>query len=551
MAATAAIFHHPDVIESADKPLAGRRAAGQSFLSGYVRHVDAKVLHCAAARRTHLDHFQQLVQAYGWTGQVQGCLSTEVQKLGELGVFMVPGPSLASFAWQRRRVGQRSYSLCGITHTVATKRIMDGLADMLAAPVESWDAVICTSRAVQSVVATQLDEVEAFLTRRFGARRVPRPALPVIPLGIDTDRFARTEEVRLRLRKQFEIGEDDIAVMSMGRLTVSEKMHPGPLFLALQRAASDTGKRVVLLMAGWFQDDATEKLHKDMASEMAPDVVVMFPDGKDEDIRKGLWSAADIFALPVDNIQETFGLVPVEAMAAGLPVVCSDWNGFKDTVAHGETGLRVRTFMARPGAGEALAHRFEDLQDNYHQYLVSVHQRTAIDVREMAEAFATLIGNADLRHRMGEAGVARARALYDWSAVIPQYQALWAEMNARRMREHATSGREAGDPANPAAIDPFTLYARYPTSTLPTDVVLSAKRAVTEAELEHIFKLTGGFTFQRMVARASEMTPIINLLQTEGPLTYADLTRRVKASSATLESAILWLMKFDLVQVEP
>lgn len=549
MSATAAIFHHPDVIESADKPLAGRRAAGQSFLAGYVRNVDADALHCAAGRRTHVDHFKQLVESYGWSGPVEGCLSTDVQSLGAPGVFLVPGPSLSSFAWQRRRVGQRHYSICGITHTVATRRIMEGLVDVMASPIETWDSIICTSRAVQSVVATQLDTVESYMSRRFGARRVPRPALPIIPLGIDTDRFARTEDARTRLRKQFDIGEDDIAVMSMGRLTISEKMHPGPLFLALQRAAKDTGKRVVLLMAGWFQDDTTEKLHRDMASELAPDVVVQFPDGKDDEIRRGLWSASDIFALPVDNIQETFGLVPVEAMAAGLPVVCSDWDGFKDTVVHGETGLRVQTFMARPGAGELIAHRFEDQQDNYHQYLVSIHQRTVIDVRGMAEAFGTLIGDPDLRRRMGEAGVARARALYDWSAVIPQYQALWAEMNARRTREQPTSGREPGEPANPAAIDPFQLYAKYPTSTLPAEAVLSAERLVTEAELEHLFDLTGGVAFQRMVARASEMATVNAFLHAQGPMSYVELARRVKAPAQTLESVLLWLMKFDLVQV--
>ena len=36
-----------------------------------------------------------------------------------------------------------------------------------------------------------------------------------------------------------------------------------------------------------------------------------------------------------DNIQETFGLTPVEAMAAGLPCVMSDWDGYRDTVRDG------------------------------------------------------------------------------------------------------------------------------------------------------------------------------------------------------------------------
>ena len=40
-----------------------------------------------------------------------------------------------------------------------------------------------------------------------------------------------------------------------------------------------------------------------------------------------------------------FGLVIVEAMASGLPVVATDWNGYRDLVAHGDSGFLVPTAM--------------------------------------------------------------------------------------------------------------------------------------------------------------------------------------------------------------
>ena len=67
---------------------------------------------------------------------------------------------MGAHAWPRRRAGQRVFSLCGITHTVSTRRIMEGLFDTITGPTEEWDAIICTSKAVHSVVDTQLDEVE-------------------------------------------------------------------------------------------------------------------------------------------------------------------------------------------------------------------------------------------------------------------------------------------------------------------------------------------------------------------------------------------------------
>ncbi|MFK7943440.1 MAG: glycosyltransferase family 4 protein [Paracoccaceae bacterium] len=550
MAATAAIFHHPDAVERPTTPLAGRRTAGQSFLRGYARHVEAETLHCAAGQPDHIDLFKELMAENGWTGPVVGHLLAQPSALSEPGTLMLPGPNLGSYAWTRRRAGQAHYALCGITHTMSTRRIMEGMTEMMMAPVESWDAVICTSRAVRSVVETQLNEIEQYISGRFAARRVPRPQTPVIPLGIDTGQFARNDAARARWRSKLGIGADDIAVMSMGRLTVSEKIHPGPMMLALQQAAEETGKHFVLLMVGWFNDAPTEKLHRDMATAFCPDVDVQFPDGKDDRLRYEIWSAADIFTLPVDNIQETYGLAPVEAMAAGLPVVCSDWNGFRDTIEHGVTGMRARTLMASPGSGRAIAARFESGQDNYHQYLVQAHQRTAVDVPEMAAAFTALARDPDMRARMGAAGKDRARQLYDWAAVVPQYQALWADMTARRLREMPSSAPRPDQFWNPNSIDPFRLYAQYPTAILGPAARLSAPRKVDDTELRKLMALTGAVAFKRMVAPAEDLAIIHHAIQTLGPVSYHELGQRTTAPAGTLEAAVLWMAKFDLVRIE-
>ncbi len=48
-----------------------------------------------------------------------------------------------------------------------------------------------------------------------------------------------------------------------------------------------------------------------------------------------------IFTSPIDNIQETFGLTPVEAMACGVPRLSSDWDGYRDT------GLEKQGFLIK------------------------------------------------------------------------------------------------------------------------------------------------------------------------------------------------------------
>ena len=203
-----------------------------------------------------------------------------------------------------------------------------------------------------------------------------------------------------------------------------------------------------------------------------------------------------------------------------------------------------------PGAGKSIAERFENGQDNYHQYLGFVHQRTVIDVGELAGAFTALIDKPDLRARMGEAGKARAAQLYDWSAVIPQYQALWAELNARRARGIPSSPREGDEAANPAGMDPFRLYAQYPTDAITNVAVLSATRAVTKDDVVELVNLTGAAMLKRLVTAQEHIVAISELIQTQGPIRLDDLTARSGIAPVAAEGAVLWLAKYDLVKID-
>ena len=76
----------------------------------------------------------------------------------------------------------------------------------------------------------------------------------------------------------------------------------------------------------------------------------------------------------------------------------------------------------------------------------SAAQLTAIDFAQSTAAICELATNPDLRRSQGQAAQARARSVFDWSVIVPQYQALWAEQTARR---------QAGPSAPPSASNPF------------------------------------------------------------------------------------------------
>ncbi|MBU2358153.1 MAG: glycosyltransferase, partial [Alphaproteobacteria bacterium] len=327
-----AIFFHADAIEGEGKDLVGRRSAGQSFLRGFLNHVPGPRVSAVVENKAAGDAFAETVKVLGEARPVQTWPLRGEADFTAAGTVFFPGPGYLTAAWQRQRFGADRCSLVGITHTVSTRRVIEGLHNLMLNPVEDWDAIICTSRAVQSVVARQMEEEVAFIRDRFGATRVPLPQLPVIPLGIHAADFAPVPGARDRMRAQFGAPEEALVVMTMGRLTSVEKANPSPLFIALEQVAAQIGRPVHLWMVGYATRPEEEALHRDGAAALCPSVAMRIIDGREADVRRHIWAGADVFTLPVDNIQETFGLVPVEAMAAGLPVVMPDWDGFRDTV---------------------------------------------------------------------------------------------------------------------------------------------------------------------------------------------------------------------------
>ena len=82
-------------------------------------------------------------------------------------------------------------------------------------------------------------------------------------------------------------------------------------------------------MAGWFPGGDSDYIrYKDSARRYCPDISVHFLDGKNQDVVSCCWASADIFLSLVDNPQETFGLSPVEAMAAEKDVNDEQDDGY-------------------------------------------------------------------------------------------------------------------------------------------------------------------------------------------------------------------------------
>jgi len=532
-----------------DRPrLTGLAAATAGFYRAYLEHAPAGPL-------TVVPNSGEVTEAeirdrLPTDREIRIVRRVQSRRLADPGTLFLPGPPLAPFAWERRQsagragrqAGDGGYSLTGITHAMSTARALDAVRDLAAAPVQPWDALICTSTAIRDLVERVFEGQEAHLRDRFGAGiRTTRPMLPVIPLGIDPVEVDPVAGQTFRVRHG--LAADTVAVLYLGRLSVHGKAHPVPMMRALAEARRRTDRPLALILAGWFHDKTAEQAFRETAAAEIPDVPLIEVDARDPAVKQAALSGADIFLSLVDNIQESFGLTPLEAMAAGLPVVVSDWDGYRDTVVDGETGFLVPTALPPAGTGAEFAWRRLTGFDDEAAFHARMSQVVAVDTVAAGVAIARLADDADLRRRMGAAGRVRVRAAYGWREIIRRYEELFAEQAAIR----AAASPEAGN--LPSATDPFELFAGFASLAGAERLRVSIVDPEAEASLARLADLPLAAVDPDLPDRARQVLQRLRDAAAEGlvlSMPGSDAPPEVRA----IWRPLLWLAKLGIVRLE-
>lgn len=547
----AAIWYAQDGFDPAAKGINGRRVAGESFLRGFLRHADVDEFVLLSKQPDEVEPVRELAAALRPGVAVRHASLLRPPSIDPVQAVFYPSPNFSAEAWRRAPYGTGAYALTGITHTTSTQAVMEGWLSLRVSPIAEWDAVICTSKAVLASVSHQLDLIDAHLKRQLNATLRPRPMLPVIPLGIHCDDFSPDPAAEKALRARLGAAETDVVFTTIARLTPHEKFDPLPIYLAMQAAQQRLGKAQKLHVAfcGVFRDDYSRKVFQEGAQRLMPDVGFALLDGANAAERKQVLSGADVFMFLIDNIQETFGLAPLEGMAAGLPLLVSDWDGMKDTVTP-DVGFRVtsRTLSGPHLAQEAL--RYQGGYDSYVQYCSLTSAMTEIDMGELTARILDLAQNPGLRRKMGAAGQARARGTYDWAQIVPQMQALWDEQKARRTAADARPVRYAAD-ALPIAPSPTALFGGYPTERAGFAnrrlVVRDLAGRIGPAEMLDLRNYAG---LKRVFAPKAQVLAVYQAIEGAGAqgADVALVAKGLNVPQAIIERVAMWLLKYDFIR---
>ncbi|HET6970825.1 MAG TPA: glycosyltransferase, partial [Phenylobacterium sp.] len=382
----------------AKQKLMGRQAAGHGFLRAAVQARGERPLYGLVSGSQVAKRFGEMVRAIDPAAAIETILNDQLDRVSDVGVLYLADITVATQARLRLRVGMDAFSFCGVTHTTASAGAMDELVGLLREPVAPWDALVCTSSAVVETVRQVFDAETDYLRWRFGdSARIEPPQLPIIPLGVHCDDYQISAEARAKGREALGVDADEVTALFVGRLVFHAKAHPFAMFRGLQAAAERTGRKVGLILCGWAPNDSITEAFTSGAAAFAPDVNVRFVEGRDPILKGHAWAAADMFVSLSDNIQETFGLTPIEAMAAGLPVVVTDWNGYRDTVRPGLDGYRIKTWAPGPGMGAPLVRGYDNGTLSYDQYCWYAATTTSMDLEELTGALVDLVEKPELR----------------------------------------------------------------------------------------------------------------------------------------------------------
>jgi glycosyltransferase involved in cell wall biosynthesis len=169
--------------------------------------------------------------------------------------------------------------------------------------------------------------------------------------GIDLERFKPDPKRRQALREELGVGEDGLLVGIVGRLQ-RHKGHLEFLEVAKRLVPRHPGVKFVIVgEATRGEDEEANEVVDVLEAAGLGDRLIL--TGYRDDV-PDLLGAMDVFLFPTHA--EAFGLVIVEAMAMGVPVVSSNCDGVPDIVVEGETG-----FLVEPTHVPALTEAVEDL----------------------------------------------------------------------------------------------------------------------------------------------------------------------------------------------
>lgn len=294
------------------------------------------------------------------------------------GHFWMSGVAVLDAADHAERNGRRP-AVLQTYHALGTvKRRNQGSDDTSPPEREPLETEI--GRRADGIVATCSDE--AFELRMLG---VPAGHISVVPCGVDVEHFRPDGPAERRARP--------FRIATVGRLV--QRKGVGTAIEALALVAERGVEAELVVVGGAGAGDPEVARLRDIARRSGVADRVVFRGQLPQSELPAVFRSADLVVCA--PWYEPFGIVPLEAMASGVPVVASSVGGLIDSVVSGTTGTHV----------------------------------PPRDPRAIADAVVDLLAQPETRRAFGDAGRRRMVARYSWDRVAADTERVYRAATAR------------------------------------------------------------------------------------------------------------------------
>ena len=304
-----------------------------------------------------------------------------------------------SHTWYANEAGRVAQLLHGIPHVITAHSLE---------PLRPWKAEQLGGgyRVSSQIEKSAYESADAVIAVSAGMRldilrsypHIDPAKVHVVHNGIDVDAWAPTANPELLER--WGIDSSRPSVVFVGRITRQKGL---PYLLeAAERLPSD----VQLILCAGAPDTPEIKAeveHKVAQLQAQRDGVIWITDHLPRHELAAILSAGTTFVCP--SIYEPLGIVNLEAMACGIPVVGTATGGIPEVVEDGVTGWLVPIEQVQDGTGTPV--------------------NPEIFVSDLAQALREAVSDPARAQEMGVAARERARVHFDWMAIAEQTRAIY------------------------------------------------------------------------------------------------------------------------------
>jgi len=296
----------------------------------------------------------------------------------------------------------------GWPHVVPVISICHDLVNAMD-PILAWSASPGRHPADIAVISSEAgsEALKKLLALAGVGSAWPAVDVEVLPLGTFQPTYDGT---RQEAREKNDWREEEVIFLWIGRFSETYKADLRPLFLAFRELLKHEQIPNVKLVAIGADTTGMAVQLENMARQLEILPYCTILPNADIETRNRYLAGADILVNVSDHIQETFGLVNIEAMANGLPVIAGDWSGFRNLIKDGVNGILIPTKLD------------STLLDGVNiDTMASLSIATSLDFSSLVAAMKRLGSNSALRTKMGKAAALEVSLNYSWKALAPRY----------------------------------------------------------------------------------------------------------------------------------